>query len=162
MLSSKLRPGLVPLSLSVRERWKSLITEAFLSRVQCMCFLLDLCSHNVEFGNDHTVVRPTLCSSHGANVTASHYDVADQMPVFEAGMHPRCNRWNSVFVIVRSCSAQRVRSLVPFALTWPTPCPPNTPLHILLFRPTQTLKSPSWGSGGVPCPETDRNCRLIG
>lgn len=52
----------------------------------------------MEFSNDHTMVRP-LCSSHGAsneNVTASHYDVVDQMPVFEAGMHPRC----FIFVIL--------------------------------------------------------------
>src|SRR4029434_9126420 len=50
---------------------------------------------HVDFGHDHPVVCPAFCTSHGPahknvfDVTTSHDDIVNQVPMFRAWVHPR-------------------------------------------------------------------------
>ena len=61
---------------------------------------------------------------------------------------------NSVLVMVRSFSAQKLNNMWPFELSFPVPWGPSTPSQLLPSVPTLAVKSPSrtslslWGGGG--------------
>ena len=69
-----------------------------LGHVDSLCSLASLwtslwCDAQIRFGDDESMVSPTLCSTHGIGysdilpVFFSDNDVVDEMPVFRPGMH---------------------------------------------------------------------------